>query len=148
MIDLAPSAISTRRQKPTSPLEKRFKPKPAIHRWIDDLNKWISIIERWEKESDLLLKLAYLAITGEEGLVPLGIAADKFKKTVEGEIHGLKFQFLDMLTKVERMDHFGLLYARKMQDCKSAMQKVAMRYDSLKHKILEGMVETYPIVIV
>ena len=119
-----------------------------IEHWLLDLEKWIRILENWETEGQLVLKLLQAASFGEsEGQDAIRLQR-AFENTLLKRIKPLKLDLFQFQSDIDRMEHFPQSSNEKMQQFKNLMRRLGDTYQQLKTRILRHLLKVYPTTII
>ncbi len=146
--DNQPSLLSPGTRTSPSAKQTLTHPSSNMRQWMYDITKWINIIERWEKEGRLLLKLVEMTRLGQNKIESLDRAKEDFNRLFEQEIDKLKSELLDLCSKRRKMAVNTLFYQRKIESYRQLMRKIAQEFDAQKHQILEELTYSYPLTII
>jgi hypothetical protein len=129
-------------------LQVGMKKSSGVNQWMYNLTKWLGIIERWERESRLIMKLVTLTTFGQEEAPDLLSSSKALKLVLEEGIGGLKQELFDLECRKQELLLNKLVFKRRIDHAKLRMQKVALKYDQAKSKVLEDLAHSYPLTII
>ncbi len=112
--------------------------------WIAKLKKWVSILEKLEREAILLDGLVSHSIVGEEENLRIVQMHRSLKKLIKDDIRKMKVSIFDMQQNVHLMVHNVINGQRKMKQSKQDIRSLSDEYEKVKLSILKELTTYYP----
>ncbi|NND05336.1 MAG: hypothetical protein HKN87_03060 [Saprospiraceae bacterium] len=132
---------------PTYPKTSKKASTKGIDLWLKSVEKWMSIIKTWKKESALLQKLVTLSVTGRSANMQRMKKVNATMTAMVGEIEGFEKELCHFVEQIPLMQRNGLYYHSQFQSAKKEMKALAKKYEETKSQLLEELAVSYPISI-
>lgn len=132
---------------PTYPKVSKNAGHKGIDLWLKSVEKWMSIIKTWKKESSLLQKLVTLSVTGRTANMQRMKNVNAKMTEMVGEIENFEKELCHFIEQIPLMQRNGLYYHNQFQTAKKEMKGLAKKYEEVKSHLLEELAVSYPISI-
>ena len=119
-----------------------------VNHWIKNLDKWMTILSQWKKESNLIGRLVMISVLGRDDENPkLKCLHDDLHLFLENDLNPIEFKLLNMQRNIDLLRRYKINSQEKVEGAKVEMQHLSRSFTELKSKILAELTNTYPATI-
>lgn len=129
-------------------LQLRTKTTPAsiLNAWMLNFSEWISILEQWKLEGNLIDRLVTLSVMGEEITNRrLRELQGSLKNFMDLDVRALEASVLDMQRNINLLERCVISSEEKIRESKIRIQQLSATYAELKNNILREIANVYPV---
>jgi len=121
----------------------------VVNHWIKNMNKWLSIISQWKKESQLIGRLVSISLLGEEGEnLMLKSLLKELNIFVINDLTQIENKLLNMQRNIDLLRRYRINSDEKIQAVKVEIQLLSRNFTDLKSRILAELTSSYPATII